>query len=98
MDTKANRPHEEGGTWSGGPTDESNAPNWPANLTTPELKKLIGKLEAGVTSACELPDAYSAYDDLITAAAVARRTLKVRLARERVADAQKSLRDTGWPA
>lgn len=67
-------------------------------LPTSDLKKLISKLEIAYTAASDLPDVFSDYDDLITAAATARRVLKVRLARQRIAEARQMLDDLGRPA
>lgn len=96
------------------PSHEEAAPNRPGGpapsvpgrtdietlnaLSTPDLKRLIGALQAAYTSACELPDVFSDYDDLITTAAIARRVLKVRLAQERIAEARRLLGILGRPS
>jgi len=93
--TKENRPHEEGGTRSGGPDEKCNAPAWPGNLATPDLEKLVRSLATGAKAAYELPPCAET-ENIVHAHAVAQIALRRRRAEQRIENARRALDESGW--
>lgn len=85
---------------SAAPADPSRSTQesteWPNNLPTDALTKLVRQLNAAVTSGVNDLARPAEFDDLICAAAVARQVLRRRLARQRLRDAREALRESGW--